>query len=44
MELLPELKELSHANLYMFDEAFAAFIDARRIAGRPVTMIHNRSL
>jgi len=38
VELLPELKELSYHTLPKFDDAFTAFIDARRIAGRPVTV------
>jgi len=43
VELLPELKELSYSDHHdhEFDDAFTAFIDARRIAGRPVTVVHN---
>jgi len=41
VELLPELKELSYNNCSVFDDAFGAFIDARRIAGRPVTVVRS---
>jgi len=37
VELLPELKELSFPYR---PEVFTAFIDTRRIAGRPVTVVH----
>jgi len=37
LELLPELKELSYSDHH--DDAFTAFIDARRIASRPVTVV-----
>ncbi|KAH9955473.1 hypothetical protein BC827DRAFT_1271686 [Russula dissimulans] len=40
MELLPELKELSYDYRYDLDDAFTAFIDARRIAGRPVAVLY----
>ncbi|KAH9955474.1 hypothetical protein BC827DRAFT_1271687 [Russula dissimulans] len=40
VELLPELKELSYPNRRKFDDVFTPFIDARRIAGRPVTVVH----
>ncbi|KAH9955737.1 hypothetical protein BC827DRAFT_1158090 [Russula dissimulans] len=41
MEVLPELKELSYSPLYLSGiHAFTPFIDARRIAGHPVTQIH----
>jgi len=39
MELLPELKELSYSYRGESDDAFTAFIDARRVAGRPVTVV-----
>jgi len=39
VEVLPELNGLSYCK---FDDAFTAFIDARRLAGRPVTVVdHN---
>jgi len=41
IELLPELKELSYSYDRGFDNAFTAFIDARRIAGRPVTLVRH---
>jgi len=40
-ELLPELKELSYYHYRELRDAFTAFIDARRIASRPVTLVHN---
>jgi hypothetical protein len=40
VELLSELKELSYPNRRKFDDVFTPFIDARRIAGRPVTVVH----
>ncbi|KAH9955477.1 hypothetical protein BC827DRAFT_872623 [Russula dissimulans] len=43
VELLPELKELSSSHPHQHREAFAAFIDARRIAGRPVTVVRHVS-
>jgi len=36
--LLPELKVLSYSYDREFVDAFTAFIDARRISGRPVTV------
>jgi len=39
VELLPVLKELSYSNLRGHDDAFTGFIDARRIAGCPVTVV-----
>jgi len=40
VELLPELKEITHSSLPLPDTAtFTGFIDARRIAGRPVTVV-----
>jgi len=42
VELLPQLKELSYPNLREFGDAFTAFIDACRIAGRPVTVVRRR--
>jgi hypothetical protein len=42
LELLPELKELSYSAIDDDDSsAFAAFIDARQNAGRPVTLIRH---
>jgi len=39
VDLLPELKELSHPHRAAFDNTFNAFIATRRIAGRPVTVV-----
>jgi hypothetical protein len=39
MELFPELKELSYFGIAKDGDAFAEFIDARRNAGHPVTLI-----
>jgi len=39
VELLPELKELSYPNRRESDDVFTSFIDARRISGRPVTVV-----
>jgi len=40
VELLPELKELSYPSLPLPDTSpFTPFIDARRIAGCPVTLV-----
>jgi len=39
VELLPELRELSYSYGRAFDNAFTPFINARRIAGRPVTVV-----
>lgn len=36
--LLPELLEISHSATSLADDVFAEFIEARRIAGRPVTL------
>jgi len=41
VELLPELNELSYFGRRKFDDAFTAFIDARRIADRPVTLVRH---
>ena len=38
-ELLPELKELSYIASWDTRDSFTSFIDARRIAGRPVKLI-----
>jgi len=43
VELLPELKELSYSSSPDAD-AFTAFIDARRIAGRPVTVVRHNAI
>ncbi|KAH9955676.1 hypothetical protein BC827DRAFT_830422 [Russula dissimulans] len=40
LQLLPELEELSYYALGDIDDAFTAFIDARRISGHPVTLVH----
>jgi len=40
-ELLPELKELSSSHPHQHRDAFAAFIDARHIAGLPVTVVRH---
>jgi len=37
--LLPELKKLSYPNFRNLDGAFTTFIGARRISGRPVTVV-----
>jgi len=42
LELLPGLMELSYSSLPDTD-AFTAFINARRIAGRPVTVVRHNS-
>jgi len=39
VELLPELNELSYPDIRRFGDAFTAFTDARRIAGRPVNVV-----
>jgi len=41
VELLPELKELSYSYRREFDDTFTASIDAHRIAGRPVIVVHH---
>ncbi|KAN0109732.1 hypothetical protein V8E52_008979 [Russula decolorans] len=38
LELLPELQELTFSRKSAFDNAFTQFIDARKNAGRPVTL------
>jgi hypothetical protein len=38
-DVLPELKELEYAPTDEVDDAFAAFVVARRDAGRPITLI-----
>jgi hypothetical protein len=40
LELLPELQELTYFGSGDNGDAFMAFIDARRNAGRPVTLFH----
>jgi hypothetical protein len=42
LELLPELKQLEYSAKRVFINPFAAFADARRTAGRPVTMVRTR--
>ncbi|KAH9955490.1 hypothetical protein BC827DRAFT_873161 [Russula dissimulans] len=44
LELLPELKVLLYSHSRLFDGLFTAFIDARRIAGRPVTVLRGRTI
>jgi hypothetical protein len=39
LELLPELQELTYSGSGDTGDAFTSFIDARRNAGRPVTMV-----
>ena len=39
MELLPELQKLAYSGSDNANDAFASFIDARKNAGRPVTLI-----
>ena len=39
LELLPELQELTYIGDGNADGAFTSFVDARRNAGRPVTLI-----
>ena len=41
MGLLPELQELSYPAITSSLDVFTPFIDARRNAGRPVTMVHH---
>jgi hypothetical protein len=38
--LLPELQELTYSGSGDTGDAFASFVDARQIAGRPVTLVH----
>ena len=40
LELLPKLQELAYFASPNTDDAFTLFIDARRNAGRPVTLVH----
>jgi hypothetical protein len=40
MDLLPELQKLLYPASETSDDAFAPFIEARRKAGHPVTVIH----
>ena len=40
MELLPELQELTYSGSNDIGDGFTSFIDARRNAGRPVTLAH----
>ena len=43
-ELLPELEEISYSAIGAPNNAFTLFIDARRKAGRPVTVLHPTNL
>jgi hypothetical protein len=40
LELLPELHELSYSRSGDTGDAFTSYIDARRNAGRPVTLVN----
>ena len=40
MELLPRLQELSYLDMSFFPDAFTLFVDARKKAGHPVTIIY----
>jgi hypothetical protein len=40
LELLPELQEITYSGSGNTDDLFTSFIDARQIAGRPVTLVH----
>ena len=42
LELLPELQELTYSGSGKAGDTFTSFIDARRNAGRPVTLINSR--
>jgi hypothetical protein len=41
LELLPELQELTYSGSSDVGDAFTSFIDARRNAGRPVTLVRD---
>ena len=41
-DLFPELQELRYFGVGYADDAFTSFIDARRIAGRPITVVRRR--
>jgi hypothetical protein len=41
LELLPELQELTYFGSRDTGDAFTSFVDARRNAGRPVTLVRN---
>ena len=41
LELLPELQELTYLRSRDTGDVFASFVDARRNAGRPVTLVRN---
>ena len=43
VELLPELKEVSYSAIDDADDTFAPFVDARRKAGRPVTLVRRNT-
>ena len=42
LELLPELQELTYFGSGNTGDAFTSFIDARRSAGHPVTLVRRR--
>jgi len=39
VDLLPDLKELEYSTYRTASDAFSSFIDARQLAGRPVTLV-----
>ena len=39
MDLLPELKELEYSTYWPDSDAFSSFVEARLLAGHPVTLI-----
>jgi hypothetical protein len=41
LELLPELQELTYFGSRDSGDAFTSFMDARKYAGRPVTLVHH---
>ena len=43
LDLLPELQSLTYSGIGDTDDAFTPFIDARQIAGRPVTLVRPNS-
>ena len=44
LELLPELQELTYPSSSNADDLFTSFIDARRNAGRPVTLMKSNRI
>jgi hypothetical protein len=41
LELLPELQELIYFESRDIGDAFTSFVDARQVAGRPVTLVRH---